>query len=403
MWSAFQSNTGLDLNSAFDALTETVQSVTEQVQEAIPEKHKDFLAKITLNTEEMVAERANFKEEASRKDQTKNILNKILPWETLDPEREILVEECKEAILELSGRESTFFGPYEMPLLNVQLETTNSNDDDDDDAEEQEEAPEVGGDNDNNNNSNDGDSEGDANESDGDAAAAEVSEEPTPEEEPEPETRPRARHMMPSEESLEMLAKLQPLPPLLEDFDLDTYVGLIQSVMKEDPKLVGMQANFSGGGARERVFWRNYFFHCAFARYEAGLTLDEIWSYTEESYAATHAEDASPEDGGDEGIVASSAAAEHGTEEETMVFDGSGDDSQAVVVDNESAGGAAISGVAEELFADDIGTANESGTDLSELSPTNGFQLVDDEDIDVPEDSEMDELEAEIARELENM
>ena len=94
MWSAFQSNTGLDLNSAFDALTETVQSVTEQVQEAIPEKHKDFLAKITLNTEEMVAERANFKEEASRKDQTKNILNKILPWETLDPEREVRVRSC---------------------------------------------------------------------------------------------------------------------------------------------------------------------------------------------------------------------------------------------------------------------------------------------------------------------
>ena len=32
------------------------------------------------------------------------------------------------------------------------------------------------------------------------------------------------------------------------------------------------------GGAREAVFWRNYFFHCAYARYEAGLSIDEIWS-----------------------------------------------------------------------------------------------------------------------------
>lgn len=33
-----------------------------------------------------------------------------------------------------------------------------------------------------------------------------------------------------------------------------------------------------GGGLREKVFWRNYFFHCAYTRYEAGLSIDEIWS-----------------------------------------------------------------------------------------------------------------------------
>ena len=80
---------GLDLNSAFDTLTETVQSVTESVSEAIPTEHKQFLAKITLNTDEMISERQNFREEAFRKAQAKDTLNKILPWETLDAEREV--------------------------------------------------------------------------------------------------------------------------------------------------------------------------------------------------------------------------------------------------------------------------------------------------------------------------
>ncbi len=81
----------MDLNTAFDTLTSTVQSVTESVSEAIPTEHKEFLAKITLNTDEMISERQNFSEEASRKAQAKDLLNKILPWETLDAEREVRV------------------------------------------------------------------------------------------------------------------------------------------------------------------------------------------------------------------------------------------------------------------------------------------------------------------------
>jgi len=232
--SSWFSSAGLpDLNSAMNTLTETVQSVSDSVQEAIPEEYKESLAKLTLNTDEMINERANFREEAIRKEEAKDKLNKILPWETLDAEREILVEECKEAILELSGRGETFFGPYEMPFLNVQLEVTESQDG----AEEEEE-----------------------NGAEGDEVPNE-----TASEEEEPRVRPR--HMAPTEESLEMLKKLEPLPPLLEDFDLDAHVGLIQRVMAEDPKLVAMQASFSGGGPRETIFWRNYFFHCAFTRY----------------------------------------------------------------------------------------------------------------------------------------
>ena len=86
------------------------------------------------------------------------------------------MEECKEAILELSGREETFFGPYEMPLLKVVFANDN----------EEEEGAEA---------------------------------------QPEDANTSQARrHMTPSEESLEMLTKLEPLPTLLEDFDLDAHV-----------------------------------------------------------------------------------------------------------------------------------------------------------------------------------
>lgn len=111
----------------------------------------------------------------------------MLPWETRDTEREILVEECKEAILLLSSREDTFLGPFEMPAL------PKTNDDDEEEDEEQ--------------------------------SVAEAG---------------------PSEESLEKLAKLEPLPPLLADFDLDAHVGLIQRLLEVDENLVEQQSKLSG-------------------------------------------------------------------------------------------------------------------------------------------------------------
>mmetsp|Transcript_7412 Transcript_7412/g.18157 ORF Transcript_7412/g.18157 Transcript_7412/m.18157 type:complete len:335 (+) Transcript_7412:272-1276(+) len=334
MTSWFTQSTGYDLSSAFDSLTETVQSVTEQVSEAIPTEHKEFLAKITLNTDEMISERQNFREEAVRKADAKDRLNKILPWETLDPEREILVEECKEAILELSGREETFFGPYEMPLLKVVLENS-----------KEEEGAEA---------------------------------------QPEDATTSQARrHMTPSEESLEMLSKLEPLPTLLEDFDLDAHVGLIQRLLKEDPKLVAMQASFSGGGLREKTFWRNYFFHCAFSRYEAGLSLDEIWSYGEES--------------------ANTANNEETTKDNPSSDGGTGDVAETDNLELVEESGTTAPPLDAMVDLNDPATTNESLTELSELSPKNGFELIEDEDIDIAGDPELDELEAEIARELEGL
>lgn len=375
MASWFTQSTGFDLNSAFDTLTETVQTVKESVQEAIPTEHKDLLAKITLNTDEMISEREQYRQEASRKESAKDRLNKVLPWGTLDPERQILVEECKESILELSGREETFFGPYEMPLLNVQLETTES--DDEKSIEEQQEESED--------------------KKDVDDGVAED----TPTEVSKGGNNkiiPKLVHMAPPEESLEMLAKLQPLPQLLEDFDLEVHVGLIQSVMKEDPELVEMQAYFSGGGARERTFWRNYFFHCAFVRYKTGLSLDEIWSYSDESNTASPVEDAPAEDAG--GVDEVSPAIDDGNEETAAALEGSGPNEADSQNNNDPSSATADSTV--DMNGDGTNADDSSFTELSELTQRNGFEMIE-QDVDGIEDPELDELEAEIARELEDM
>jgi len=370
-------STGIDFTSALDTLTETVQGVTDSVQEAIPQEHKEFLAKLTLNTDEMIAQRETFGNEASRKEQAKDRLNKILPWETLDPEREILVEECKEAILELSGQEDTFFGPYEMPLLNVQLESSPS----DDDLEDSTSDPEI---------------------VEPEAGNTEGGSQEVPEENAEEASERKARHMAPTQESLERLAQLQPLPSLLEDFDLEIHVGLIQSVMKEDPKLVAMQALYSGGGARERTFWRNYFFHCAFTRYEAGLSLDEIWSYPEESSSGAADQqnaEVAPEETASGAIAASVL---QGEEVAADTANATNEAATAPSVQDDIA-------LTEESMINfddtDSGVRTSESTtlaELSELSPKNGFEMIDEDFIGTG-DPELDELEAEIARELEGM
>lgn len=183
------------LTETVQSVTESVQNVTESVQNAIP-LDKELIAKLTLNTDEMKAERENFGEEANRKADAKYMLAGMLPWETKDSERDILVDECKEAVLALSGKKETFFGPYQMPALEVNVE------DEDKEKEEDEDEDEI-------------------------------------EEE-------KRKKFLPSEESLEKLAKLEPLPPLLHEFDLDSHVGLIERMLKEDTRLVEMQSELSG-------------------------------------------------------------------------------------------------------------------------------------------------------------
>ena len=187
--------------SWFTSGLDTLSQFSEKVQKAIP-VDKDLLAKLTLNTDEMKAERQQFGDDAKRKADVKDMLAGMFPWETRDSERDILVEECKEAILALSANEETFYGPYEMPQLNVKLEEDKKKKDGEDEAEEEEK-------------------------------------------EDEEEIKKKTEHK-PSKESLEKLAKLEPLPPLLRDFDLDSHVGLVQKLLKEDPKLERQQSVLSG-------------------------------------------------------------------------------------------------------------------------------------------------------------
>jgi hypothetical protein len=173
----------------------TIKDLKDKVQAAIP-IDREMIAKLTLTTPEMNAERQQIYEDERRKAAMKNSLSGMLPWETNDEERDILVEECKEAILALSGKVETFFGPYELPPLAVNVEEEVHEDAEEDEDHEKE--PEI------------------------------------------------EKNQKPSPESLVRLEKLEPLPPLLNNFDLDAHVGLIERMLKVDPQLVEMQSMLSG-------------------------------------------------------------------------------------------------------------------------------------------------------------
>jgi len=211
------------LGDKLNGFKDTVQSKVNSID-------PDLIKKLTLQSDELVSERQRIDEEEIRKETVRDSLAEIFPWETRDAEMEILVDECKEVILGLSSKDDTFQGPFVLtgglPDTNGGGEKEGGDDDDDEEVENKKVAKDL--------------------------AAAEI--------------------------SAEKLSKLQPLPTLLADFDLDTHVGLIQRLLKVDRKLVEMQSRLSSGGQREMIFWKNYFFHCAYTRYEAGLSIDEIWS-----------------------------------------------------------------------------------------------------------------------------
>lgn len=174
-----------------------IKELKDKVQAAIP-IDREMLAKLTLTTPEMNAERQQIYEDERRKAAIKNSLAGMLPWETNDEERDILVEECKEAILALSSKVETFFGPYELPALAVKVEDDVDEDEEGEEEDDQEKEVEID------------------------------------------------KNQKPSPESLVKLEKLEPLPPLLSNFDLDAHVGLIERMLKVDPELVEMQSMLSG-------------------------------------------------------------------------------------------------------------------------------------------------------------
>ena len=361
------------------------KDLTDQVQSALPTfdaaavsgSASTLLQSLTLTTPELTAERERIDAEEKRKEYIRNALSGMLPWQTRDTERDILVEECKDAILLLSSNKETFFGPFLLPPMKTKAVTAKS-DDENTDAE---------------------------NVLDG----------------------------TPSTESLEKLAKLQPLPPLLENFELLAHVGLIEKVLNEDPNLVTMQSTLSGmfllmarqasfcnicllsiftliahiigGGTREHIFWKNYFFHCAYTRYEAGLSIDEIWS--------DDVPDEHPPDIDFNNKNSSSSqtlpcppvmASQKEEAEETITFDAADVNAQ----------------VKDEMVTATTGLFGQDTIGTKEIRTESDYEMIDEDKLlldtslnnsapeNVPSagadeaDYELDELEAEIARELED-
>lgn len=334
------------MSSWFSNIASQATSLADKVKESMPTIDNATLQKLTLTTPELQEARQKIIEEERRKESVRDRLAGMLPWETRDPERDILVDECREAILKLSASKETFTGPWKMPPKGIKVAKKKSKDEDE-------------------------------NEQDGD-------DEDEFEEEQED---------VPSKESLDQLSKLEPLPALLGDFDLDSHVGLIQRLLKEDAQLVSMQSTLSGGGERERIFWKNFFFHCAFARYEAGLSIDEIWS--EEPVVVS-------------GSIASSAQNEEatsatGTEEETIVFESNEASPPAETTkaptDTEGGweAGSSAAGKSEPKVS-----RQSSDFDMMDDLDDIGGNGKDKEEADEEGDYELDELEAEIARELED-
>ena len=230
------------MTSWFSGLNDlSLNDLKNKVQAAIP-IDAETIQKLTLTTPELTAEREKIDQEEKRKEQVRDMLAHMYPWETRDEEREILVEECKEAVMALSSDDETFFGPYKMPHMKVDTSDStgkkkkkkrnsmddgenHADDDEDDDGVEIEEEFD------------------DDDEEDDD----EEEEEDEDEEEKAGDGTTKSRKMKePTPESLEKLAKLEPLPPLLGDFDLDAHVGLIQKMLSVDPMLVERQSNLSG-------------------------------------------------------------------------------------------------------------------------------------------------------------
>jgi hypothetical protein len=167
-------------------------SLADKVQISLPTSGSDIFNALTLNTAEMTAEREAFAVEARRKEVVTDYLSAMLPWETNDEERVILVEECKEAILALSTQKETFLGG-----------TT---------------------------------TEDCADSSSGNNVTTE-----------------RVSELLRKEYSSRKssstaigAANITSLPPLLENFDLEAHVGLVRRMFNVDPNLVEMHANLSG-------------------------------------------------------------------------------------------------------------------------------------------------------------
>ena len=76
----------LDITSLTDSLQEAQNSIENKIQNAIGAENT-LLGALTLQTDELEAERNQIDLEEQRKEDVKNILASIYPWETRDEVR----------------------------------------------------------------------------------------------------------------------------------------------------------------------------------------------------------------------------------------------------------------------------------------------------------------------------
>ena len=157
----------------------------------------------------------------------------------------------------------------------------------------------------------------------------------------------------------------------------------------------------AGAGEKETLFWKNYFFHCAFTRYEKGLSVDEIWSQKpkasitdEMSSAAAKATEASLHD-----IMEDDDSVELNFEEQDAnknEAEQSQMQSQPKTTTTTPAVNNSKFGATESSNIPDSTQSDSSGSGTSYEIVNGESDNIEEEDID-----DLDALEAEIARELE--
>lgn len=151
-----------------------------------------------------------------------------------------------------------------------------------------------------------------------------------------------------------------------------------------------------GGGTRETAFWRNYFFHCAYTRYEAGLSIDEIWCEPLPPAPELADDKGEPQE---EEIVFN--------EEEEKAFPGEPttdvDAPFTAPAASAAATTAAVEATSNVTRQARTNSSSAESTDFEMVAEQDGASSpsANDESLD-EENYELDELEAEIARELEN-
>lgn len=205
-------------NSASEAL-EKLNDLSAQVQSSLPIDN-DLVNKLILRSEDLKAVHDLIDAEETKKEVSRKLLPDLLPWDTKDEAKVIIIDECKTSILELSTSEISFTTPFALPS-GIQLWRDSSN-------------------------------------------LLKVTDE----------------HRA---EVLKKFEKV-PIPEFLSnDFDLEAHQRLIERLFKIDKNLVKMHSMLLNPAKTESVFWKNYFYNCALIRHSKGMDLNEIWKPLERS------------------------------------------------------------------------------------------------------------------------